>query len=582
MQLQAAQRGHSFSRMVSGGQVSMSQAIDRQETPPQRALRQYDLERHSSSHLDTFSGTRLIQRNQRRAGTTGAGTSARQPVSDQELLAVLAQFNQSGTAQSGQSATVTLYHVDSGGMVLQGAQRFLGGQHPSRGNLRMPNEFWLTTNVEARTGFRGGRGLNRIVAITLDRRFYDFLMATAVHQRQANAPNPRLQGLINVNPPVPSPRLNYEGGGQGVRLPTGELNIAIYHTPDEPELRRLFELSVRRIEHLTFDPRRPSGQRLVREAQPYPQLPPGPAQATPGVEAAAAPAGGHPRGRSRRFRGGVGPALVVGALSLGAAAHPQDANAAAGSSVSATASVRGRATAAPSVEELAAGEARPHARSVPPAAAETAAAGRPTPSAPAGGRPPAGQARQDEPVRQSGAAAPGAARSGVAGQIAGGLALTALNLAIALLGSHVEGRRMERQSLANLEQALAAFQPTLDRYISSQRDLIEALRAGSPEQRVYALVTIHADQTESHVPTAEGEVSAISDPETYQISPAITLATAPATPPDRAEPSEWLTSVERLRRRSFTIAVPVPQYDPYAADGGHGLVGWGASPAPQH
>lgn len=179
-------------------------------------------------------------------------------MSDEALMQVLNRY------PAGEP--VTLYHVDRFGGFLKKIE--------SSGRdfvLRSSGEFWLTTNVETRTGFGGGAGLDKVVAFRVDRRFALFLAELAQTQQSAAVAERGLSFILGAD--IAVPRYNFEGGGKGKILPQGEFNIAIRTTSGADEMARLFRLSIQQIEHLRYDPSKAAGRRLVRVAQYYPLLP---------------------------------------------------------------------------------------------------------------------------------------------------------------------------------------------------------------------------------------------------------------------------------------------------------------------
>ncbi len=202
--------------------------------------------------------------------------------SDAELLKALDRFGPST------GKTITLYHVDETGRTLAAADR-----NHSVG-LRA-GEFWLTTNVEARSGFKSGAGLDKILAFRLDDRFVKLLIDVAQKPSDAAAVEKvielvgqktkvqvgthpqkgpvKLDGRFNT--PLAIPRVTFEGGGRGAAHLSGkDFNIGIFVTEDVRQWARLFQLSIRQIDHLRLDESRPAGSRLVAVKQLFPPLPP--------------------------------------------------------------------------------------------------------------------------------------------------------------------------------------------------------------------------------------------------------------------------------------------------------------------
>lgn len=177
-------------------------------------------------------------------------------LTDDNLLQMLNRFPK--------GEDITLYHVDREGGFSQSARR-------SGRNFKLrAGELWLTTNVEARTGFGGGAGLENVIAFKVDRRFVTLAAELAQRQSSAGKAERGLGFILGVKLAVP--RVNFEGGGQGRKLPEGDVNIAIRISKSTPEFGRLFRLSTRRIEHLRYDNTKPPGQKLVRIDQSYPLL----------------------------------------------------------------------------------------------------------------------------------------------------------------------------------------------------------------------------------------------------------------------------------------------------------------------
>jgi len=173
-------------------------------------------------------------------------------MTDQELLKVLERYPAGDP--------VTMYHVD----VTGGYVEAVSSGRPV--NLR-PGEFWLTTNVEARKEFRGGRGLQgNIVAFQLDNRFVSLLEELAMDQKGGAATEKFMKELFNVD--IAVPRCNFEGGGKGMKLPQGDYNVALRITTNAPEFNRLFQLSTERMDRVRYDETQPLGSRLVPFGKP--------------------------------------------------------------------------------------------------------------------------------------------------------------------------------------------------------------------------------------------------------------------------------------------------------------------------
>jgi hypothetical protein len=173
-------------------------------------------------------------------------------MNDQELLQALERY------QLGEP--LVLYHVDVTGGYVEALST--GRQVDLR-----PGEFWLTTNVESRTEFRGGRGLGgNIVAFQLDNRFVSLLQDLALDQRSGAATEKFMKQVFNAD--IAVPRVNFEGGGKGVALPQGDYNVALRTTKNAPEFNRLFQLSIKRMDRVRYDSTQPAGARLVPYGNP--------------------------------------------------------------------------------------------------------------------------------------------------------------------------------------------------------------------------------------------------------------------------------------------------------------------------
>lgn len=159
---------------------------------------------------------------------------------------------------------ITLYHVDSSGELLQDILR--SGRDF---NIFARSEFWLTTNVETRVGFKGGAGLNRIIAIKLDRRFVALMAELAMHQKEVGVAQKGMKLFFGIDLSIP--RVNFEGGGKGKILPQSECNIAIRTTESAPEFAKLFKQSIVEIHLERYDPSGPAGHRLVPVEKLYSQ-----------------------------------------------------------------------------------------------------------------------------------------------------------------------------------------------------------------------------------------------------------------------------------------------------------------------
>lgn len=168
-------------------------------------------------------------------------------MTDEELLQALERYPR--------GEPLTLYHVDVTGGYVEAVSK--GRQVDLK-----PGEFWLTTNVESRTEFRGGRGLEgNIVAFQLDNRFVSLLEDLAMDQRTGAATEKFMKQVFNAE--IAVPRVNFEGGGKGVRLPQGDYNVALRMTRGAPEFNRLFQLSVKRADRARYDSSQPAGSKLV-------------------------------------------------------------------------------------------------------------------------------------------------------------------------------------------------------------------------------------------------------------------------------------------------------------------------------
>jgi hypothetical protein len=161
---------------------------------------------------------------------------------------------------------VVLYHVDETGNVLSNIE-----QNGRDFSLRKGGEFHLTTNVEARTGFKSGAGLDAVIAFYLDRRFVSLLQELALPQRNLGKHENFFRRLLGIDLAIP--RFNFEGGGRGqgrALRGTGDYNVALRSFDRTNEWNRLFKLSIQRVEHLRFNELLPAGSRLELVAQLYP------------------------------------------------------------------------------------------------------------------------------------------------------------------------------------------------------------------------------------------------------------------------------------------------------------------------
>jgi hypothetical protein len=180
---------------------------------------------------------------------------------------------------------ITLYHVDATGGLLAAIE-----QSGKMVDLRS-GEFWFTTNVESRVGFKGGAGLDNIIKFTVDRRFVALLSELALDQRTGSVAEKGLKYFLGVDLAVP--RVNFEGGGRGVKLPDGDVNIALRMTNAAPEFNRLFQASIKGMEHLRYNKSAPPGQRLETVKA-----------LGPGAPALVAPRGSVPAGPTKAFAAG--------------------------------------------------------------------------------------------------------------------------------------------------------------------------------------------------------------------------------------------------------------------------------------
>lgn len=204
-------------------------------------------------------------------------------MTDDELLKCLERYPQ--------GPPVTLYHVDANG-------GFVKGVVESNGKLTLGNgQFHLTTNVEARTGFKGGKGLDGgIVAFQVDRRLVLLLQDLSVKQTGAGQFEDGLNALFHQmadaaeaqktgQRPEPGrgkiltfPQVTFEGGGRKVKLPEGDANFMLPISAERPEWKRIFELTVQKIRRMRLDPSLPPGQRTVVMAEWVPVVPARPRQ----------------------------------------------------------------------------------------------------------------------------------------------------------------------------------------------------------------------------------------------------------------------------------------------------------------
>ena len=223
-----------------------------------------------------------------RSPAPAAPTRKVQPT-DEDLLELLNRFDP--------GEPVVLYHVDADGGLLRSIQEVGWNFSLKKGELN------LTTNVEVRTGFKGGAGLDNIIAFYVDSRFVSLLQELALSQRGAGAveetfnehllklfaeyqkdirqkaieagedPGRVFAGIKKPKAILAVPRYTFEGGGRGqgrALFGTGDYNIALRSFKGVSEWYRLFKLSIKRIDHLRYDDSLPSGNRLVPVAQLYP------------------------------------------------------------------------------------------------------------------------------------------------------------------------------------------------------------------------------------------------------------------------------------------------------------------------
>jgi hypothetical protein len=204
-------------------------------------------------------------------------------MTDAELLKCLERFPQ--------GEPITLYHVDADG-------GFVKSIADSNGKVGLRNgQFHVTTNAEARVGFKGARGLDGgIIAFQVDRRFALLLKELSVQQKGAGKFEGGINELLNAladaaeaqktgQQPVPGrgkvitfPQSTFEGGGRGVKLPEGDINFMIPISAERPEWGRMFELSLQKVSRMRMDMTRPPGSRLVVMTEWVPVIPNAPKQ----------------------------------------------------------------------------------------------------------------------------------------------------------------------------------------------------------------------------------------------------------------------------------------------------------------
>jgi hypothetical protein len=165
---------------------------------------------------------------------------------------------------------ITLYHVDATG-------GFTKALVDSGGQINLnSSEFWLTTDVESRKGFKGGAGLDGcIIGLELDRRLVLLLRDVALSQQQAG----QVQDLMNTIAKVLKrgnatgdvlkvPKVNFEGGGSRAGpLPEGQVNISLQVKDNWRWLNRLVQISTRRVTRNTLDGSRAPGGQVVPLAE---------------------------------------------------------------------------------------------------------------------------------------------------------------------------------------------------------------------------------------------------------------------------------------------------------------------------
>jgi hypothetical protein len=204
-------------------------------------------------------------------------------MNDAELLQCLERFPK--------GEPITLYHVDAEG-------GFVKSLVNSNGRVTLKQKpFNLTTNVEVRGGFKGGKGLEgNIIAFQVDRRFALLLKELSVQQKGAKGFQSGINDLLNAmgdaaeaqktgQRPAPGkgtvvtfPQTTFEGGGRGAKLPEGHINFTVPVTAERPEWGRMFELSLRRVSRMRMDMTRPPGNQLVVITEWAPVIPGAPKQ----------------------------------------------------------------------------------------------------------------------------------------------------------------------------------------------------------------------------------------------------------------------------------------------------------------
>ncbi len=159
---------------------------------------------------------------------------------------------------------VTLYHTDVTGNLVKAIQ--------DKGAMidLKPGEFWLTTEIESRSGFKGGKGLDTIARFQVDRRFVQMMAELSLSQREAGQAEAGLKFILKMagkDVSIAVPRVNFEGGGRGQKIPEGHVNIGLRMTKESPEMSRLFQLSIKKLDIVRLDPSRAPGDRVVLVAK---------------------------------------------------------------------------------------------------------------------------------------------------------------------------------------------------------------------------------------------------------------------------------------------------------------------------
>lgn len=165
-------------------------------------------------------------------------------VTDEEMLKVLERFPP--------GPPVTLYHADADNVLLPMVKANKQNFTP---DLR--TEFWLATDIKSRTGFKEGRGLDRIIAFTVDRRFVQLMAEQAQNQWLG----PKIEEFFGqffnlaIGEPVgiSVPIWTREGGGEKVKMPEPHFNLAIRNHPGSKHMLQLFRLSILDISHYSLE-----------------------------------------------------------------------------------------------------------------------------------------------------------------------------------------------------------------------------------------------------------------------------------------------------------------------------------------